>query len=112
MTAVNSAYVAEYEANLTNLIQDLRAEFGVPNMPVVIGNTGMANAPSGAGSLIEAQGNVADPAKHPEFAGTVFTVDTRPFDYGDTAGCESIRAITGIATARPISTSAKAWARR
>ena len=26
----NSAYVAEYEANLTNLIQDLRAEFGVP----------------------------------------------------------------------------------
>ena len=85
----NSAYLAEYEANLTNLIEDLRAEFGVANMPVVIGNTGMANAPSGAGSLIEAQGNVADPAKHPEFAGTVFTVDTRPFDYGELLGVNS-----------------------
>jgi hypothetical protein len=56
---------------------------------VVIANTGMANAPSGAGSLIEAQGNVADPVKHPEFAGTVFTVDTRPFDYGELLGVNS-----------------------
>ncbi|MCX6879770.1 MAG: Ig-like domain repeat protein [Verrucomicrobia bacterium] len=86
---VNTAYTAEYEANLTNLIQDLRTEFGVPNMPVAIGNTGMANAPSGAGSLIEAQGNVADPVKHPGFAGTVVTVDTRPFDYGELLGVNS-----------------------
>ena len=86
---VNSTYVAEYEANLTNLIKDLRTEFGVPNMPVSIGNTGMANAPSGPGSLIEAQGNVADPVKHPEFAGTVVTVDTRPYDYGQALGASS-----------------------
>jgi hypothetical protein len=78
---INSAYVAEYEANMTNLIQDLRAEFGVSNIPAAIGNIGLDNAPSGPGSLIEAQGNVADPAKHPEFAGAVSTVDTRPFDY-------------------------------
>ena len=83
---VTPGYVAEYEANLTNLIKDLRAEFSAPNMRVSIGNTGMANAPSGPGSLIEAQGNVADPAKHPEFAGTVATVDTRPFDYGGLSG--------------------------
>jgi hypothetical protein len=55
-------------------------------MPVAIANTGMANAPTGPGSLIEAQGNVSDPAKHPEFAGTVATVDSRPFDYGEALG--------------------------
>ncbi|HSP41502.1 MAG TPA: Ig-like domain repeat protein, partial [Luteolibacter sp.] len=71
----------EYEFNLTNLINDIRAEFNVPDLPFVIANTGMANAPSGPGSLIEAQGNVSDPLLHPEFAGTVTTVDTRPFDY-------------------------------
>ncbi len=79
---INTAYTAEYEANLTNLIRDIRTQFSVPNLPVVIGDTGMDNAPIGAGSLIEAQGNVADPARHPEFAGTVITVKTKPFDYG------------------------------
>ena len=29
---------AEYEANLTNLIKDLRTQFSLPNMPAVIGN--------------------------------------------------------------------------
>ena len=83
---INSAYTAEYEANLTNLIQDIRTQFSVPNLPFVIGDTGMDNAPIGPGSLIEAQGNVADPTKHPEFAGTVITVKTKPFDYGQLLG--------------------------
>lgn len=78
--------VAEYEANMVNLIKDLRKEFAAPNMRVAIANTGMACAPSGPGSLIEAQGNVADPTRHPELAGTVATVDTRPFDYGELMG--------------------------
>jgi alpha-galactosidase len=86
---VNSSYVAEYEANMVNLIKDLRTEFAAPNMRVSIGNTGMANAPSGPGSLIEAQGNVASPTLHPEFAGTVATVDTRPFDFGELSGVNS-----------------------
>ena len=75
----NASAEAEYESNLSNLIKDIRTEFSVPALPVVIANTGMANAPSGPGSLIEAQGKVA---LRPEFAGTVTTVDTRPFDYG------------------------------
>ncbi len=79
---VDPIAVAEYEANMTNLIHDLRTAWSAPNMLVSIGNTGMDNAPSGPGSLVEAQANVADPAKHPEFTGTVATVDTRPFDYG------------------------------
>lgn len=85
---VTTSYVTEYEVNLTNLIKDLRKDFGVPDMRVVVANTGMAmvgdtDPKSNSVRLITAQANVADPAKHPEFAGTVSTVDTRPFYYGN-----------------------------
>jgi Carbohydrate esterase, sialic acid-specific acetylesterase len=80
---VNSKYVDEYEVNLANLIRDLRKDLNLPSMPVVIANTGMADADKDpvAVKLITAQGNVADPKKYPEFAGKVSTVDTRPFHY-------------------------------
>ena len=80
---VTAAYAAEYEVNLANLIRDVRKDLGVPTMPFVIANTGMANANSDAQALkvIAAQGNVSDPKKYPEFVGTVSTVDTRPFDF-------------------------------
>ena len=79
---------AVYETNLTNLIKDLRSDLAVPNLPVVIGTTGMANANSSADrlALIAAQTNVSNPALHPEFNGTVTTVDTRPFDFGTLLG--------------------------
>ncbi len=80
---IDAGRTAEYEANLANLIRDVRAEFEAPDMPFVIANSGMADAPSGQGSLIGAQGAVSDPALYPEFKGTVTTVDTRPFDYGE-----------------------------
>ena len=73
-----------YETNLTNLIKDLRIEFNVPNLPVSIGNTGMANG--SGGTVLVAQMNVGNPVLHPEFAGTVTTVDTRPYDYGEALG--------------------------
>ncbi len=81
-------FVAEYETNMVNLIKDLRAEFHAPDMRVAIANTGMANADSdpNASKLVTAQANAADPARHPELAGTVTTVDTRPFDYGELMG--------------------------
>ena len=80
---IDDKFVAEYEVNLANLIRDLRKDLGLPAMAVVIGNTGMANADADprAVKLITAQGNVADSKKYPEFAGTVSTVDTRPFHY-------------------------------
>jgi Carbohydrate esterase, sialic acid-specific acetylesterase len=80
---VNTAFVAQYEANLANLIRDLRKDLSAPAMPVVIANTGMADADKDptAVKLITAQANVADPKLYPEFAGTVSTVDTRPFHY-------------------------------
>lgn len=85
---INASYVAEYETNMVNLIKDLRVEFAAPNMRVSIANTGMANADSDvkAINLITAQGNVANPTLHPELAGTVATVDTRPFDLGTLRG--------------------------
>lgn len=81
-------FVVEYETNMVNLIKDLRAEFHAPNLRVAIANTGMANADSdpNASKLVTAQANVADPKLHPELAGTVATVDTRPFDYGELMG--------------------------
>lgn len=81
-------FVAEYEKNMVNLIKDLRAEFKAPNLRVSIVNTGMANVDSdvNAKNLVQAQANVANPTLHPEFAGTVATVDARPFDYGELMG--------------------------
>ena len=60
----------------------------MPKLPFVIATTAMANAdldPT-ARALLAAQAAVANPVRHPELAGTVFTVDARPFDYGETLG--------------------------
>lgn len=86
---ITASYVAEYEINMVNLIKDLRTEFAAPNMRVSIANTGMANADTSgtnALNLLTAQGNVANPALHPDLAGTVATVDTRSFDFGTLRG--------------------------
>ena len=85
---ISRDFVAQYETNFINLIKDVRAEFRVPKLPFVIATTAMANAdldPT-ARALLAAQAAVANPVRHPELAGTVFTVDARPFDYGETLG--------------------------
>ena len=69
---------ANYEANLVDLIKDLRAEFGNPKLPVSITTTSMAPPPEP--TIVElAQLAVADPKKHPELNGNVKTTDARPF---------------------------------
>jgi hypothetical protein len=80
---VTTQYVGQYEMNMANLIRDLRKDLNLPNMLVVIGNTGMAWAGNDKNSLdlINAQASIADPAKYPQFTGSVTTVDTRPFHY-------------------------------
>ena len=82
---IDEKRTAEYEANLVNLIKDVRAEFKAPKMPFVVATTGMskANIEPGARKLIAAQTSVSDPDKYPGFAGNVATVDTRPFDCGE-----------------------------
>ena len=72
------ALEARHYLGAVALETDRRAVFGKPNLPIAIGTTGMA--PPATYTAVElAQLAVADPGRHPEFAGTVFTVDTRPF---------------------------------
>ena len=84
---IDTSYVAQYEANLANLIRDLRKDLDLPNMLVVVGNTGLAWADKDTNgrNLVNAQNNVADPIKYPKFAGNVSTVDTCPFHCPDTS---------------------------
>lgn len=82
---IDEEKVDEYEENLCNLIRDVRKDLGAPKLPFVIANTGMVG-PEATGNgkrLCEIQLAVGDPEKHPEFAGTVASVDTRPFKRGN-----------------------------
>jgi len=74
----NADFVAEYEANLIHLINDLRKELGNDKLPVVIANSGFGGKDLAGPRLKLAEAQMAV-AKHPEFRGTVITVDTRPF---------------------------------
>ncbi|MCH7229054.1 sialate O-acetylesterase [Haloferula sp. A504] len=77
---IDQAAQEEYEANLVDLINDLRVEFGNPSLPISIATTGMEPDNFPGYSLVElAQLAVGDPDDHPEFDGTVFSVDARPF---------------------------------
>jgi alpha-galactosidase len=76
---VNQGFNDEYEVNLANFIRDVRRDLAVPALPFVIATTGMSGweeTHPRALSLMEAQLAVA---QHPEFQGTVASVDTRPF---------------------------------
>ena len=69
---------SRYEHNLANLIKALRKDFNVPNAPFLV-STGCGN-PGREGNdltVAEAQLAVGDPAKHPEFKGTVKSIDIR-----------------------------------
>jgi alpha-galactosidase len=73
--------IAEYEKNLVNLINDLRKDLNAPKMPVVIAGVGFGghNMAEKFRNIMAAQLAVGDPAKHPEFAGNVASIDTRDF---------------------------------
>lgn len=73
--------IAQYEKNLVNLINDLRKDLNAPKMPVVIAGVGFGghNMQEKFRGIMNAQMAVGDPAKHPEFAGNVASVDTRDY---------------------------------
>ncbi len=75
------ALIDEYEKNLVNLINDVRAEFKAPKMRAVVATVGFGGHRMADKFLkiLQAQMAVGDPKKHPEFAGTVASVDTRDF---------------------------------
>jgi alpha-galactosidase len=74
----NEVYAARYEHNLTQLIPALRKDFAAPSAKFVIA-TGCGNPgrESFGLQIAEAQLAIGDPKKHPEFAGTVKSVDQR-----------------------------------
>jgi alpha-galactosidase len=84
---ISQPAVDAYEQNMANFIKDMRRDLGVPKLPFVIANTGMGGwdipekAPYKARveKLMNDQLALADPQKHPEFAGTVAGVETRGF---------------------------------
>lgn len=70
--------IPQYEENLVNLIRDVRKEFQVPKLPVVVGElTGpWVQAPVEWATLRTAQRKAAE---RPEFKGTVLFVETHDF---------------------------------
>ena len=78
---LNPVMDSAYEANMATFIRDIRAEFGKPQLPVAIATTGHGGMSISPEERLTLAGQlaVADPSKHPEFEGTVFTVDSRPF---------------------------------
>jgi hypothetical protein len=75
------ADIGMYEKNLANLIKAWRKEFNAPNAPWAIATVGFhgKDMPENYVKIANAQLAVADPQRHPEFAGTVKTIDARPF---------------------------------
>jgi len=84
---INAQAVEAYESNMANFIKDIRKDLGVEKLPFVIANTGMggwdippqASYKTRVEKLMDDQLALADPEKHPEFAGTVAGVETRDF---------------------------------
>ncbi|MFT4548226.1 MAG: hypothetical protein ACI8XO_004964 [Verrucomicrobiales bacterium] len=73
--------IAEYEKHLVNLINDVRKEFKKPKLPTVVATIGFGghNMAEKFVRILDAQMAVADPKKHPEYAGNVASVDIRDF---------------------------------
>jgi hypothetical protein len=68
---------ADYEKNLACFIKDIRRDLDAPNLPVVVtAMSSKAQRPQGnLATVYEAQLVVGDATKHPEFAGTVVSIE-------------------------------------
>ena len=130
-------FIAEYEKNMANMIKDVRKEFKVPKMRAVVATVGFGGYRMAEKyqKILKAQMAVGDPKKHPEFAGTVASVDIRDFwreidespvsqDYhynrnaetymlvGDALGRAMVRLLGGKAEALPQATRPKPAAKK
>ena len=79
------AYAERYETNLVQLIKSLRKDFNAPNAKFVCATMGEAvkgKTGNNTAKIMEAHLAVSDPAKHPEFKGTVATVYTHDMAQG------------------------------
>ncbi len=72
---INPKAVEEYEANLANLIKDLRKALNAPALPVVIGELGVGG-PDAKGNMLAFRKAQRAAAERPEFKATVRFVPT------------------------------------
>ena len=70
----------EYCPNFVHLVQDLRAEFKVPNLPVVVGELGVGGEKVDK-NMLDFRAGQAKIATCPELKGTLGYVRTAPFWY-------------------------------
>jgi len=77
----NPGHNDRYEQNMVNLIKAWRKEFNAPEADWTIATVGFGgeDMPEHYRKIAQAQLNVADPERHPELAGTVKTINARPF---------------------------------
>jgi hypothetical protein len=81
---IMTVFAQRYEANLARLIQSLRADLNASDAKFVIatvafrGKDVSSKTSKRVGFVAEAQLAVGNAEKHPEFAGTVKSVDVRP----------------------------------
>jgi hypothetical protein len=68
--------IPQYTKNLVNLIKDVRKEFKLPKLPVVIGELGNGGEKANSGNMAAIRTAQADAAKPPEFKGNVIFVKT------------------------------------
>ncbi|KAL9180178.1 hypothetical protein ACHAXT_008148 [Thalassiosira profunda] len=72
----------EYEANLANLIRDVRKDLVVPDLPFAVAASGMIGYGEKAGRRVEVVDAELKVATYPEFKGNVASIDTRPYARG------------------------------
>lgn len=72
-----------YEANLVQLIKQLRLQYNSPSAKFVAASLGQTvqGAKDGGGLILDAMENVANATKYPEFKGSVAAVYTHPLEH-------------------------------
>jgi alpha-galactosidase len=71
----------EYARNFVHLVQDLRAEFKVPRLPVVVGEVGVGGDEKVSPDMAGLRAAQAKVATQPELSGTLRYVRTAPYWY-------------------------------
>lgn len=71
--------VGEYEKNMANFIRDVRKDLGMKDLPFVIANSGFGGWKQKVDRRLKIMAAQLAVAKHAEFKGKVFTVETRDF---------------------------------
>jgi hypothetical protein len=80
--SIRPQVLAEYAGNFVHLVQDLRAEFKVPQLPVVVGEVGVGGEKVGR-EMAELRAAQARIVARPELTGTLGYVRTAPYWFAE-----------------------------